>query len=291
MIYYLLLVASIILAVCKSSLYNAYAQKTESSQGSTFRFNAISYGVASVIALIGLFVSAETISFTTVLCAFFYAIIVISLQTISITAMRVGAMSTTSICVMYGMIIPSIAGPIFWQETIGVLQIVGIIMMIVSLYLIKGKSPEGEKNTSKKWTVLAIFAFFLSGMAGVMEKIHQSTDANSEKMSFVFIACAFMFVFSFVALLITRKKEEGQTTLPILGLSGASGVVIGLYSTVNLTLSGKLDSMIYYPIANGGAMLLTVLVSVIAFKERFDKLRIIGTIIGLLGILCLSLPI
>ena len=149
MIYYLLLVASIILAVCKSSLYNAYAQKTESSQGSTFRFYAISYGVASVIALIGLFVSAETISFTTVLCAFFYAIIVISLQTISITAMRVGAMSTTSICVMYGMIIPSIAGPIFWQETIGVLQIVGIIMMIVSLYLIKGKSRRRKKHLKK----------------------------------------------------------------------------------------------------------------------------------------------
>jgi multidrug transporter EmrE-like cation transporter len=67
--------------------------------------------------------------------------------------------------------------------------------------------------------------------------------------------------------------------------------VIGLYSTVNLTLSGKLDSMIYYPIANGGAMLLTVLVSVIVFKERFDKQKITGTIIGLLGILCLSIPV
>ena len=38
-------------------------------------------------------------------------------------------------------------------------------------------------------------------------------------------------------------------------------------------------------------LLLTVLVSVISFKERFDKSRIAGVIIGLIGILCLSLPI
>ena len=49
--------------------------------------------------------------------------------------------------------------------------------------------------------------------------------------------------------------------------------------------------MIYYPIANGGAMLLTVLVSAVVFKERYDKRKIVGTALGLLGILLLSLPI
>ena len=29
----------------------------------------------------------------------------------------------------------------------------------------------------------------------------------------------------------------------------------------------------------------------IVFKEKFDKARIMGTIIGLIGILCLSIPI
>ena len=197
MIYYILLLVSIILTVCKSSLYNSYAQKSEPTMDSTFRFNSISYGVAVVVALIGMLINSDKLSAATVICAFFYAAIVISLQTISITAMRVGAMSTTAICVMYGMIIPSIAGPIFWKETIGILQIAGIIMMLVSLWLIKGKSPAEEKKMSKKWTILAIFAFLLSGMAGVMEKIHQSTEARSEKMSFVLVACSFMFAFSF----------------------------------------------------------------------------------------------
>ena len=74
-------------------------------------------------------------------------------------------------------------------------------------------------------------------------------------------------------------------------MGALSGMIVGFYSIVNLTLAGALDSMIYYPIANGGAMLLTVLVSVIVFKERFDRMRMIGTGLGLLGILCLSMPI
>lgn len=289
MIYYLLLLLSIVLAVCKSSLYNAYAKK-EPTLGATFFFNAVSYGAAAVIAWIGMAIRGETPSATTVLCAFFYAVIVVSLQTISITAMRVGAMSATSICIMYGMIIPSVAGPIFWKEPIGFLQIAGILLMIASLWFIKEKMQAQEKK-AKKWTVPAALAFVLSGMAGVMEKIHQSTKAAEERLSFVFVACAFMLLFSLAARLTVRKKTEKGSARPALLLAACSGLVIGLYSTVNLILSGGLDSMIYYPIANGGAMLLTVLVSAVVFKERYDKRKIAGTALGLLGILLLSLPI
>ena len=289
MIYYLLLLLSIVLAVCKSSLYNAYAKK-EPTLGATFFFNAVSYGTAAMVAWIGMAISGETPSATTVLCAFFYAAVVVSLQTISITAMRVGAMSATSICIMYGMIIPSVAGPIFWKESIGFLQIAGILLMIASLWFIKEKM-QAQQKTAKKWTVLAALAFVLSGMAGVMEKIHQSTKAAEERLSFVFVACAFMLLFSLAARLTVRKKTEKGSARTALLLAACSGLVIGLYSTVNLILSGGLDSMIYYPIANGGAMLLTVLVSSLVFREKYDLPKSIGTVIGILGIVCLSIPV
>ena len=51
---------------------------------------------------------------------------------------------------------------------------------------------------------------------------------------------------------------------------------------INFRLSALLLALI---------MLLTVLVSAIVFKERFDKMRIAGTVMGLLGILLLSIPV
>lgn len=291
MIYYLLLAASIALGVCKSAFYNTYAKKSDSSFVATFRFNAVSYGVAAVIALVGALVSKESISVPTVLCAFFYGIIVLSLQTVSITAMSVGTMSVTAICVMYGMIIPAVAGPIFWTEPICVLQIPGIILMLVSLWFLKGETTIGNRGITTKWLLLALSAFVFSGMAGVMEKIHQSTSGKEERMSFVCIGCLFMVAFSVIAGLILRKKGENKVGIKIPPLAILSGVVIGLYASVNLILAGELNSMIYYPIANGGAMILTVLVSAVVFGERFNRDKIIGVVVGLLGILLLSLPV
>ena len=123
-----------------------------------------------------------------------------------------------------------------------------------------------------------------------MEKIHQSTEAAAERLAFVAVACAFMLAFSLAALLLARRGDGWRPSGSALSASALSGLVIGVYSTVNLTLSGNLDSMIYYPIANGGALILTVLVSVVFFRERLDKQKAIGALIGLVGILCLSMP-
>ena len=292
MIYYLLLAVSIVLCVCKSSVYNAYAKKSPAGLSTVFRFNAMTYGIAAAVALLLFLLGSKTVSPSTLLCALLYAVIVTSLQTLSVMAMKVGAMSLTAICVMYGMMIPALAGPIFWRERLGYLQIAGILVMAVSLWLLKEKPSAQNKTSQKKWLPLAFLCFLLSGMAGVAEKIHQSTPGKEEKEVFVFSACLFMLLFSLIATLLTRKKGEAEKPNRSLLLLGVlSGLIVGFYSMVNLTLAGELDSMIYFPVANGGAMLLTVLVSVIAFKERFDKSRIAGVIIGLVGILCLSLPI
>jgi multidrug transporter EmrE-like cation transporter len=195
---------------------------------------------------------------------------------------------------MYGMIIPSLAGPIFWKENIGALQIVGICIMVASLWLLKDTPKEGqEKSKSIKSLALALVAFVLSGMAGVMEKIHQSTDGRSEKTTFVLVACLFMLAFSIIAYFIIKPKERENRIIPkaLYPFSSISGLIVGFYSITNLTLAGALDSMIYYPIANGGAMLLTVVVSLCIFKERANVSKIIGMALGLCGILLLSLPI
>jgi drug/metabolite transporter (DMT)-like permease len=285
---YLLLLLSILLTVTKSGLYNAYAKKTQPGLLATFGFNAASYGLAALIGFVVFVVGDQVLTLPTVLCALAYAAIVFSLQTISITAMKFGAMSVTTICVMYGMIIPSLAGPLFWHEPFGVLQATGILLMVASLWLLNGKQ---SFTASKLWVILAAIAFVLSGLAGVMEKVHQSTPGKAEKAGFVFIACLCMLAFSLIASLFARKKG-GQLQPKYLLLLGAfSGVVIGFYSIVNLTLAGTLDSMIYYPVANGGAMLLTVVVSCLVFREKFDVRKILGVGIGLVGILALSIPV
>jgi len=293
MISYILLFVSIVLGVCKSAVYNVYAKQTKPGLLAVFRFNAVTYGTAACIALAAVLLGDETISLPTVLWALVYAAVVFSLQTISITAMKVGAMALTSVCVMYGMIIPSLAGPLFWREPFGVLQAVGICMMLVSLWLLQGKGDGNEKTAvSKKWVAMAATAFLLSGMAGVIEKAHQSGTGRDEKSLFVFVGCVLMLALSGAACTVTGKGADVTADKKaLLSLGAISGCIIGFYYLTNLTLAGTLDSMIYYPVANGGAMVLTVLAARLIFREPLDRYQIFGTVMGLLGIVCLSIPI
>ena len=294
MINYLLLTLSVLLAVSKSSVYNVAAKRSDRSLFSTFGFNAATYAVAASVALVSLLaLDGISLSASTVLCAVFYAAVVFSLQTVSVTAMSLGAMSLTSIAVMYGMIIPSLSGPVFWGEPFGALQTVGISLMLVSLWLLTEKGSLRKAAEGKRWLLLAAVAFLLSGMAGVAEKIHQSTDGKEERIEFVLLACLFMLALSLGACFLTRsgrnRRASKKHSLILLGL--CSGLIVGIYSTVNLTLAGSLDSIIYYPVANGGAMLLTVAVSRVVFREPISPRQLVGVAIGLSGIIALSLPI
>ena len=286
---YLLLFASIFLAVLKSSVYNNYAKSEKPDTDGIFLFNTVGYGVA-VIAYLCFGIGGK-LSPATFYSAIFYAASVCSLQALTIAAMKIGSMSSTSLMVLYGMIIPSIAGPIFWKEDFSFWQGVGIVLILISMWLLS-KDGSKEESANNKWKLLAVLCFVLSGFAGLAEKIHQSTDGRNERTMFLFAAYLIMFIVSVVGYLILRKRNKEKVhSKPILISGGITGIIVALYGLTNLTLAGTLDSLIYYPVANGGALLFTVLISVTLFKEKCTKRHIWGFISGFAAILLLSLPI
>ena len=215
MIYYLLLALSVCFAVGKSSVYNAFAKGRTPGIVGVLSFNAVSYGTAAVIALAVMLTGDCGVSPSTLLSALLYAVTVFSLQTVSILAMKRGDMALTSVSVMYGMILPALAGPLFWHEPFGILQGVGIVLVVGSLGLLGGA---GGVRIVRTWIPMAVAAFLLSGMAGISEKIHQSTEGRDERGQFVFLACAMMLLLSLSAraLLRKRSKETAASVKPLI---------------------------------------------------------------------------
>ena len=288
MIYYLLLCVSIILSVIKSSLYNNYAKHEKPDRHGILIFNAVCYGGA---LLISLFFGINGIPSTyTVVCAAFYAVIVCSLQSLSVYAMKTGPMALTSLISLYGMIIPTISGPIFWKtEHFTLLKMIGIVIMLLSMWLLSGAEKGSAKN--RVWLPAVTIVFFLSGFAGLIEKIHQSTPGKDEKAMFLFIAYFIMFLISTAGgFLFAKSGEKKKFSLKGIAVNGViCGFVTGIYALTNLTLAGELDSTVYYPVANGGALILTVIVSIAFFHEKCTKKQIVGIITGLVSVITLSI--
>lgn len=286
MLSYIFLILSIVLSVCKSGIYNKFAKSENPGIIEILLFNALSYGTVTALTL--LLGGFGKISLITLVCAAAYAIDVFSLQAISIAAMKIGPMSLTTMFVLYGMIIPSLSGPVFWGEPFGAAQAVGIALILLSVWLLC--EPDGARNAiGRKWIAMAAICLLLSGMAGLIEKVHQMSAARNERISFIFTAGVIMFILSLAGkLLLIRRAKAGISHKGIvLGL--VLGVIIFLYSRINLTLAGTLNSLIYYPVSNGGALILSVFVSAAIFREKLSVRKIFGAIIGLFAVVMLSI--
>ena len=66
------------------------------------------------------------------------------------------------------------------------------------------------------------------------------------------------------------------------------GVCIGIVNKLNLYLSGKMPSIIFFPLVNGGLILLSAIVSIIFFKERMQKIQYISILVGVVAIALIS---
>ena len=69
-------------------------------------------------------------------------------------------------------------------------------------------------------------------------------------------------------------------------LAAGSGAALGTVHSLNLYLSGVLPAILFFPIANGGLILMTAAVSMVIFREKLNVKQWVGLIMGVV-IICL----
>ena len=115
---------------------------------------------------------------------------------------------------------------------------------------------------------------------------------------FLVIAFICSFVFSAGSIVVQRfgrngkkepffEKQAGAGPLAVLFIAG--GVGIALINQINLYLSGVVDSAVFFPIVNGGALIMTTILSLVVFKERLTVRQWVGMALGIAATLLLCI--
>ena len=76
----------------------------------------------------------------------------------------------------------------------------------------------------------------------------------------------------------------------MLAIMIVSGVCVAVNNKFNLYLSGVMDSAVFFPIVNGGGLVLATLSAVILFKEKLSTKQWIGVILGITSVVFLCNP-
>lgn len=277
--------------VIKKDINNKYEKGFFSYQF----FNCI-VSLFSALFLMVMSSNLQSSTFTVFFAITFGAVTLIQ-QLSNLMAIELGPFSYTSVIISLSTLIPTLSGAIWWEESINPLQYIGIILLLLSLVL----SVDFTKNKSKtniKWLICCFVAFISTGLIGVMQKIHQTSLYKDELDGFLIIAFIFSFFISLILTLVFRnkrnldvyKKEKSIINIKPIIFMIISGLFVALNNKLNLYLSGVMDSAVFFPIVNGGGLILTTLAAILIFKEKLKKAQIAGLISGIISVilLCLS---
>ena len=208
-------------------------------------------------------------------------------------AMATGPASITTLIYSSSFLIPIIFASIVWSEPVSVWQLVGVGILLVSLFLIVFERGGGRANAV--WLVFIALATLGSGANAIIQKTHQKSDYSDELNLFLVLALLFSALFSLAMYFISRPSEDCEVKEKKASLGSSIlfplvlGASVGCLNFLNLKLAGKLPSVVHFPVLNVGSLILTSVISIVCFKERLSPRRIVGFILGVGAILLIGL--
>ena len=128
--------------------------------------------------------------------------------------------------------------------------------------------------------------------------MHQNTEYKGEIGAFLVVAFFTSAVISFAVMAVLSKKErafykeipKGSLLYLLLGCMAIGGICAALNNKWNLYLSGVIDSAVFFPVVNGGGLVLTTLAALLVFKEKLTRKQWVGLIFGIASVIFLCNP-
>jgi len=227
----------------------------------------------------------------TILLGILFGILTMAGSLFNMKAMALGPVSYTQLICCSSMIVPAFSGAIFWNEDLNIGHIIAVVLLLLCFYF-SSASKSDDKAATLKWLLFALLSFACVGAIGVTQKVQQTSSYASEASWFLIIALITASVISLVMWLYetsgeNKSERKGILDPKLIGMFLFIGFVIAFTNKVNLYLSGVMPSIIFFPLVNGGALILTMLAGFIIFKERLTKKQTIGMIFGVASVLLL----
>lgn len=274
-----------------------YSGKSAGGMTGVYVYSAVGCIVSALVLLA--WGGLDGFSLFTAILGILFGIAVSAQEIFVIKAFRAGPMAFTMVIVSCSTVFTALSGFFFFEEQIGLFQLCGIALMVGS-FVFATEKKDGEKKGGFLWLLFSFLAFACAGAVGFMQKTHQTSEAHKGELnSFLILSFIVSFVFATTLALITmrrenkgliEKKRDGKVYWLLLGIMVASGICVAANHKFNLALSGEIPSAIFFPVVNGGNLVLTTLSALVIFKEKLTKKQWIGVGLGIASVLFLCMP-
>lgn len=293
---YILLAVSILSSILACAVArNDFSKKCVSHIGDLYLFNTVSAFLSLVTLTAISLVKGELCvpgAYTAWMGAM-YGLSTALFTLLNMMALQTGPLSYTNTIIFCAMVIPALSGMVLYGEPVTAGQYCGIALMLLSFVFSMDKKSD-TRGMSLRWLLLCLGAFLFNGAVGVLQKVHQNSPEKGQLGMFLIVAFIVYTLFSAVLTVLHthlhgeppaawKSQLRRKSTVYVL----MSGVGIGICNQINTYLAGAMRAIVFFPLVNGVAILITLLIGLIVWKEKFSKKQWIGLAAGAFSILLL----
>ena len=207
-------------------------------------------------------------------------------------ALQIGSYAMTMLILSYSVLMSIGYGLLFLNEQITAFILIGVLLMMISLYLVRVKKEPSDddekKGISLKWLICVGAATVGSGMFGVVQRMQQIRFHNVCTNEFMVIALSFSAATLMAVAIWKNRKDVPCFIRHGVFLSMGAGVSNGLTNASVVLLHMLMPISLSSPIRVGLKIVLSFLLSAFLLKEPFQKRQIFGVALGCVAVILLN---
>ena len=280
----------LLFSICISSFLFVIFKLFDVLKINTFQAIVVNYLTA---AILGFYLSNNSVSFQQIpsqpwfLGAFLLGIMFILVFNVMALTSQKNGLSVASVSSKMSVVIAIIFGVWYYEESIGLVKLIGILLALVAVYLtsIKEKNEIVKKNKDFLFPVLL---FFGSGAIDTSLK-YVETSFVAEGGVPLFSATIFGCAFGLGVIVLLYQKVKGILSFEFKSILG--GILLGVpnyFSIVYLlkALSTEgMESSTAFTLNNVGIVILSTLFGLFIFKEKLISKNWFGIIVAIVSII------
>ena len=222
--------------------------------------------------------------------AIFLGFLFVSIFNVMALTAQINGLSVASVAGKMSVVIPVIFGIFVYNESIGFVKIIGILLALIAVYLTSMKS--GDFSKEKQMLIYPILLFLGSGVIDTSIKYIETTYV---KQGGVPIFSATIFGVAFIVGLVFVVYRTFKTKFVFQWKNILAGITLGIPNYFSIVFLLKalqtegLESSTLFTVNNVTIVLLTTLFGLWLFKEKLQIKNWIGIAMAIISIIIVTI--
>ena len=205
-------------------------------------------------------------------------------------AMQWGSYVASKMIASFSGVISIIYGIFFLKEPADLLTYIAIALIFLSIVLMNGKKDEnGEKGFSVKWLIAVLITAVSNGFIAVISRMQQIHFSQAYDNEFMVLSFGGSFVLLAILALICQRDSLREIAKYGTAYGALAGMFNGAKNLATLVLYLYIPISVATPLRTGADMVLSFMVSVILYREKFTKRQLASVIVGMVALVLFNL--